>query len=87
MSFGFVHAQKPTNPGANLIRPVTFSIQRSSDKSNVADLLGRFCFHFGHRLHDRARILDLIFLCIIQSEEAGFFNHIYNCCEFRICLI
>ena len=21
-----------------------------------------FCFHFGHRSHDRARILDLIFL-------------------------
>ena len=22
-----------------------------------------FCFHFGHQSHNRARILDLIFLC------------------------
>ena len=46
----------------NMTRPLTFCIQRSSDKSNMADLYGHFCFHFGHRSHDRARILDLIFL-------------------------
>ena len=28
----------------------------------MADLQAHFCFYFGHRSHDRARILDLIFL-------------------------